>query len=172
MESTDEDPTDATTYDVSTRASEPVQRGMMRSVCVCVCVCVCELCADRIRFIFVCWFFSWPCHLWSLSTVTCTQCSIPHFMSVCVCSPPVTGCLPEPREYAPRLIHNLLLYPLCTGGAAHDTSNCLSLSSGVDRCYALWTAPSELIAIATVMTVPCRKAPSHMTMSPSLFLMA
>ena len=61
---------------------------------------------------------------------------------------------------------------LCARGAAHDTSTCLSLSSGVDRCYALWTTPSELLAFANVMTVSCRKAPSDMTMSPSLFLMA
>ena len=69
---------------------------------------------------------------------------------LCVCSSPVTGCLLEPREYVPRLIHVSLLNPWYMGGA-HDTSNCLSLSSGVDRCYALWTAPSELPTIATVI---------------------
>ena len=51
------------------------------------------------------------------------------------------------------------LPPLCARGRAR-VEGCLSLSSRVDRCFALWTAPSTQPLNTICALVPCSKAPS------------
>ena len=106
-------------------------------------------------------------HLWSKSVDECSPCSVPLFMTVCVCSPPVMGGLPVASNICAQTDPLIRSSSLCARVTAHGSRDYLSLSSRADGCYALWTAPSALPVITSLSHYIA--TPSHMTMSPSLF---